>query len=206
LAQTRFSTLVVDEEGLPLPEVSVTGLREGSRADGRVEGASTLSRLVFRKQEYSAVVAAPATGMVVILRSAPPPPFPRCRTRSALGTMFSLPSAKRVLRFQDSDFSGTSYVLQTKTGKYTIDHGHGPNWSHGVPSVWFLSNAATYEETSFNSGIPGSLNITTACGVLTDGTHWRFLGKYGETISYQTKDAEAAAKLDTIFDTVCLQR
>lgn len=79
LCRARFSALVVDREGMPLEGVVVTG-RAATGADGRVAGEATGLRVAFRKMGFRAVVVAPALGLVVTMRPADRPPFPRCRS------------------------------------------------------------------------------------------------------------------------------
>lgn len=199
LCRARFSALVVDREGRPMEGVVVTG-SAATRADGRVAGEATGLRVAFRKTGFRAVVVAPALGLVVTMQPADRPPFPRCRERHE--TTFQLPAAGEGAGFRDVDYNGRAYTVRTSGGKQYLQHGHGPMWSSGVPPGRYLEMSASYEESTYEGGA----NITAARGVLADGTHWRFLGTFGETISYQTKDGEAARRFDLMLDGVCLGR
>ena len=199
LCRARFSALVVDGEGMPSEGVVVTG-RAATGADGRVAGEATGLRIAFRKTGFRAVVVAPALDLVVTMQPADRPPFPRCRERRE--TAFQLPSAGEGAGFRDVDYNGRTHSVKTSSGKHYLQHGHGPMWSSGVPPGRYLDTSASYEESTYEGGA----NITAARGVLPDGTRWRFLGTFGETISYHTKDKEAARRFDLMLDGVCLGR
>lgn len=199
LCRARFSALVVDREGMPLEGIVVTG-RAATGADGRVAGQATGLRVAFRKVGFRAVVVAPALGLVVTMQPADRPPFPRCRERRE--TTFQLPGAGEGAGFRDVDYNGRDYMVKTSNGKHYLQHGHGPMWSSGVPPGRYLDTSASYEESTYEGGA----NITSARGVFADGTRWRFLGTFGETISYETKDGEAARRFDLMLDGVCLGR
>ena len=199
LCRARFSALVVDREGMPLEGVVVTG-SAATGADGRVAGETTGLRIAFRKMGFRAVVVPPALGLVVTMQPSDRPPFPRCRERRE--TVFQLPSAGEGAGFRDVDYNGRDYMVKTSSGKHYLRHGHGPMWSSGAPPVRYLDTSVSYEETTYEGGA----NITVARGVFADGTHWRFLGTFWETISYETKDGEAARRFDLMLDGVCLGR
>jgi hypothetical protein len=188
LCRARFSALVVDAEGMPLEGVVVTGR------------AATGLRIAFRKTGFRAAVVAPALGLVVTMQPADRPPFPRCKERRE--TTFQLPGAGEGAAFRDVDYNGRAYMVKTSSGKHYLQHGHGPMWSSGVPPGRYLEMSASYEESTYEGGA----NITAARGVFADGTRWRFLGTFGETISYETKDGEAARRFDLMMDGVCLGR
>ena len=93
--------------------------------------------------------------------------------------------------------------MKTATGTHYLTHGYGPKWSSGIPPERQLAESIHYDETTFAGPIS---NITAARGTMPDGTKWRYLGTFGESIFYQTKDPAAAVKLDAIMDRVCLAR
>jgi hypothetical protein len=43
-------------------------------------------------------------------------------------------------------------------------------------------------------------------GLRQDGTHWRDIGIFSETITYDEADALAAQYFDTIMDSLCFKR
>ncbi|MBL8239575.1 MAG: carboxypeptidase regulatory-like domain-containing protein [Bryobacterales bacterium] len=204
LALTAVSALVVDDDGAPLEGVAVAGIDSDrwtvTAADGRFKGSSSSPRLAFRKAGYQTVIVKPAEGMVIVMPSAAAPAITRCRwERNWDGTRFELPG-NGGREFHDVDYSGRSYEVKTATGRHYLQHGHGPLWSFGNPEESDLRKSVEYEETRYKDG------VTRARGTLPDGTRWRFLGLFGETISYATKDAEAARKLDAIFDAACVAK
>jgi hypothetical protein len=204
LVVTAVSALVVDDNGAPLEGVLVAGIDTDrwavTAADGRFQGSSSSPRLAFRRAGYQTVIVKPAEGMVIVLPPAAAPAIPRCRwRRNPAGTRFELPDGESQA-FRDIDYNGRAYTVKTGTGTHSLDHGYGPMWSSGTPSEVRLRNSIVYEEARYKDG------VTKARGTLPDGTRWRFLGLFGETISYATKDAGAARKLDAIFDAACVAK
>lgn len=163
-------------------------------------GATNGLWLAFRKLGYRAVIVKPAEELNVVMERAAPAPFPRCK--EGAGTAFQLPLAAEGTPFHDVDYNGRTYTVKTNRGKHYLRHGHGPMWSNGLPSGLYLEQSTSYEESTFER----RTEITAARGVFADGTRWRFLGTFGETITYHTKDEEAARRFDLMLDGVCLGR
>ena len=136
----------------------------------------------------------------MVMERAVAAPFPRCK--AGAGTAFQLPLAGEGRPFHDVDYNGRTYTVKTSSGKHYLRHGYGPMWGVGEPLPHYLQVSRSYAETTY----AGRANITAARGELADGTRWRFLGTFGETISYQTKDGEAARRFDLMLDGVCLER
>lgn len=202
LCQPRFSARVVDGDGRPMEGVTVwaDGGTAVTGADGQVRGATNGLWIAFRKLEYQAVIVKPAEGLAIVMQRAQAAPFPRCK--EGQGTTFQLPPADGGTPFHDVDYNGRSYMVQTGSGKHYLRHGYGPTWSFGYPLAQFLQQSKSYAESTFAL----RADITAARGEFADGTRWRFLGTIGETISYETKDAEAALRFDALMDGVCLGR
>ena len=201
LAALPFSALVVDGSGEPLEDVWVAPVegRLATGASGRVTGRTTAALLAFRKREYRTVVVAPGEGLTVVMeRTGTELPLPRCG-KPADGWTFQVRGAGAGREFHDIDYWGRSYRVKTRSGRHDLRHGRGPHWSYGVPPARYLEQAAEYEERTYG-------DITAARGVLRDGTRWRYLGVFGESVSYETADAEAARKLDVWMDRACVAR
>lgn len=204
LAMTAVSALVVDDNGAPLEGVFVAPLDRdrwsATGADGRIKGTTNSPRMAFRKAGYQTVITKPAEGAVIVMQPAAAPAVPRCRwDRNWANTRFELPDGDGHA-FSDIDYSGRAYEVKTATGRHYLQHGYGPLWSFGTPGDMNLRDSISYEEIRYKDG------VTKARGTLKDGTIWRFLGLFGETISYATNDAAAARKLDTLFAAACVAR
>jgi len=103
---------------------------------------------------------------------------------------------------RDVDYSTRSYYINTANGPKGIQHGQGAMWSFGVPlddNVW---RSVSYEDISFRAG---RITIVDARGQYANGGRWRFLGKFGETASYEDVDEKTAAILDRVLDGGCLK-
>ena len=211
-AAITVSALVVDESGAPLADVVIDGLYFSSfqfaktGANGRAENRTSFPRLAFRKSGYQTVIAAPEPQMKVAMKTPPTTSIPRC-TAPPSGKwepLFRLPLQPSARPNRDADYDGSFIPVTTASGTHILRHGYGPNWSNGHPFYQELLKSTAYEEKNFLSDPAQRINITVANGILPDGTLWRFLGRHGESLDYRTKDRDAAKKLDTIMDSVCL--
>jgi hypothetical protein len=101
----------------------------------------------------------------------------------------------------DIDYGIRGYLLKTPKGNVGIAHGSGPMWSFGVPLDSDVWKSVTFEEDSFE--VEG-FRILDSKGEWADGTHWRTIGKFGETASYSKVDKETAKILDLFMDGACV--
>src|SRR5262249_49133869 len=112
---------------------------------------------------------------------------------------FVLPKGTNIRRGNDVDYS-TAHVQFKKNW---MRYGSGPTWSFGLPPILssYLENVAELSERDviFNSDVVG----VEYRGKRTDGTYFRFIGKFVETIEYDDVTREAAAFFDGILDTMC---
>jgi len=207
--QTRVSGIVVDQHGQPLDNVIGTPFIGYERqmaligANGTFEGKTTSPQIVFRRHGYRAVVVKPAANMRIVMYTANPPPFQTCPDghKTKFSRTFQFPTGYYDRSLRDVDYSVEIYAVNTSSGKNFLRHGGGPTWSDGAPEAYRVSPSIRYEERTYAFG---PFQITDANGTLADGTHWRLLGRFGETAEYKTKDPEAAKKFDTILDSACL--
>jgi hypothetical protein len=211
-AAITVSALVVDESGAPLAGVVIDGLYFSSfqfaktGENGRAENRTSFPRLAFRKPGYQTVIAAPEPQMKVVMKTPPTTSIPRCTAPPSgkWDPLFRLPPQPSARPNRDADYDGSFIPVATASGTHILRHGYGPNWSNGHPSYQELRKSTAYEEENFLSDPAHRINITVANGILPDGTHWRFLGRHGESLDYWTKDRYAAKKLDALMDSACL--
>jgi hypothetical protein len=196
-------TAQVDGKDVFVSPVNVA--RDTARVpDGGVyEGYTSSSILVFRRLGYRSVVVKPAEGLRIEMEPVSPWPFKTCPRKWNTGgsVIFQFPGRGPDWPFRDVDYSGSNYIVKTRSGDHYLRHGYGPLWSGGTPSNYLIHPSTKYEEQTYSFG---ESQIAAARGRLADGTIWRFLGRFAETASYETKDPEAAKQLDAILDGVCL--
>jgi hypothetical protein len=111
---------------------------------------------------------------------------------------FALPKGAKVRRGHDIDYVCAS--VHHRGG--LLSWGAGPHWSAGLPV-----------ESEFRSVVaPAERDVKTPWddvtaaeyrGTRADGTRWRFIGLFGQTIEYEAKTAAAAEYFDRILDSLC---
>jgi hypothetical protein len=73
----------------------------------------------------------------------------------------------------------------------------GPLWSLGVPKKTLLESSAMIQKREIK---PLGVDYR---GVDKKGRKWRFVGKFGETISYENASDAAAKFFDSMIDGMC---
>ena len=111
---------------------------------------------------------------------------------------FTVPKHLRVRRGQDIDYRTEGIALR---GAWT-EFGAGPHWSVRL-SPGTDARMAHVEEREVK--VPGdSVALALYLGVRTDGSRWRTLVMFGESITYDRADTIAAAQFDEIIASLCL--
>jgi hypothetical protein len=82
-----------------------------------------------------------------------------------------------------------------------MEHGAGPHWSNGLPSAGVFKQLTMIEERDIKP--PLDIPLSDYRGRRRDGSHFRFIGMFTETITYDEASATAAAYFDRILDTLC---
>ena len=77
----------------------------------------------------------------------------------------------------------------------------GPQWSYGLPVESKLRAVVAPAERDVIT--PWDDVAAEYRGTRADGTHWRFIGQFGETVEYEAKSAAAAEYFDRIVDSLC---
>jgi hypothetical protein len=112
---------------------------------------------------------------------------------------FKFPKGVRMRHGGDVDFN-TNVICQ---GKACLFHAFGPTWSWGLPEADLLQTTQNMKERDVeflpDKGIVGS----EYRGRRKDGTLMRFVGVFGETISYDHAPQSTAAFFDNIIDSLC---
>ena len=212
--------IVVDPDGKPIPGVRIDhhgNLTQTilTSADGTFELQTKAPALVLRKEGYrSYFVRTSATMQAKIVldrdQSAGTPrlcpPNPHCGSIEGWGARFCFPRISGVQlspQGHDIDYGIRNYIVKAENGPVAIMHGSGPTWSFGTPvdpDVW---KSIQYNEVTY---VIDKLVILDARGRTSNGTRWRYLGKFGESASYSGADEDAARLLDRVLDGMCIRR
>jgi hypothetical protein len=201
------SGVVTDAEGRPLPGVRVLSLpfdEATTDASGRFELTNPAPLVRFSMAGYQPVTRLTASlGTPTRLeRSTNGPWTPAtCSAGETVhgasqGSMrFRIPKGARLQRGADIDYE----LFVVKRGRHLLTHGGGVHWSYGLPlmSDWKALQSVVERDVS------GPLDTADYRGLLNDGTHFRFVGRLGETIVYRGVDPATAAYFDTIIDSLC---
>jgi hypothetical protein len=217
-----ISGVVVDESGVPLADAQIghTGTQPspGGSAKTDVQGRFSIATrgplMVIRKPGYTSAslrtrdIASNSQRRLVLRSIERTLPFCRPTERyeslGGWGAWFRF-TPRRGIRAreqrQDIDYGIRVYLLESRKGGVGIAHGSGPMWSAGVPLDEEVWKSVAFEEESFE--VEG-LTILDSRGKWEDGTRWRTLRKFGETVSYFKVDEESARALDQFLDGVCI--
>ena len=149
---------------------------------------------------------------------------PACTSLDRSATMqgdrmaFLLPTGTRVRSGRDSDYQ-TRVVC---TGRDCMQLGWGAMWRFGLPPS-LPSGLRSLAERDVSCGLPLSLpsglkslaqqdvsyrpeirlNGVEYRGIRSDGTFWRWVGVFGETIKYDHASRNSAKFFDRIIDSLC---
>ena len=214
-AYAQVQGQVVGPDGQPLSGVSVWS--GSGRAESDDQGNFTLKQgkvIGFSKPGYRPVtkLSADLIANPVVRMQSPSDTWkaPACAGRRApRSTMsgahmrFVLPAAARLRRATDVDYQ-TNVVCN---GADCLEHGWGSSWSSGsrVSDVWvdFFANVRQMSERDMFDVPNDFVSGQEYRGVRTDGTRFRWVGVWNETIGYDHASVASAALFDTIIDSLC---
>ena len=154
-------------------------------------------------QPLTSVLTLDKESEIVLRRDSEPRWTPkRCTADATLHgdvLAFALPANTEVDRYQDVDYS----AITVRSGDSMMMLAWGEFWSLGIPGPAFFAGVSQLRERSLEIGE----NVTVAeyRGTRTDG-NFRYIGLYGETISYENAGKEAAEYFDRIIDSLCWAR
>lgn len=211
---------VTDSTGAPVAGVRVVDstLEEvATGSDGRYAMVSTFELVRFLKSGYrpvTKVLQSPerseSSAMLdVVLEATSETPWapPVCARKSRgkrLGDWmrFTVPKGIRVHGGQDIDYQTGSVTVR---GAW-MQHAFGIMWSYGFPVSRTLAEMVSVEERQVTVPEGWVFDLIDYRGVRADGSRWRTLATYGETITYDHADAQAAAAFDQILASLCFAR
>jgi hypothetical protein len=212
-APQTVSGVIVDDAGKPVPEAHIdhsdVQAREQLFSDerGRFQIRTRAPALIVRKLGYDGQLvrlAQPAvTIRVVLRRSARRLPLcaAQCRTLDTRASAFCLPPVPRVRGGDPGHYEDTFVRAYTLPGGQEMLHGAGPHWSLGIPYTGDVWESSDYAEHSYAAS---GVDVIDARGTSPGGKRWRYLGRYGESVTYYEADRETAVAFDRILDGACL--
>ena len=130
----------------------------------------------------------------------------KCESLKSSGSAFCLPRVPGVEASEQGNYGDTVtrvFRIQTKDGQRELLHGNGPMWSLGVPYTGDVWESPEYQERAYLVG-KGDSDVLDAHGKTPDGKLWRYLGRFGESVSYYEVDEAGAALLDRVLDGTCI--
>lgn len=210
-ARRQLAGQVTDHSGAALADVRVIDgmLKEvATGSDGRYALADYSGQVRFLKSGYRPVTKGmERSGILdVVLEPASEAPWspPVCAAK-ARGTrrigqwmQFTVPTHLRVRRGQDIDYRTESIAV----GGAWMAFGAGPLWSYGFPPSRTLAEMVRVEEREVKTPRDG-VEIADYRGVRPDGSRWRTLVMFGESITYERADLIAAVQFDAIIASLC---
>ena len=201
---------VVDPAGTRLAAVRVQSL---PFEDGRTDASGTFrltrardlvrfSKPGFRPRTMTLTAA---SGQIVLVPAGQPPWTPPACTPTA-GTrfggimQFTTPSGGRLRNSSDVDYQTTSLPH----GRSWLEFGTGPHWTNGLPvaSVFNAMTQVVERDVITPWGTEGAEYRVTR----PDGTHWRTIRFFLESIQYDEARSADAAYFDRIMDSLCFAR
>jgi hypothetical protein len=108
------------------------------------------------------------------------------------------PSNAKIENDNGSDYFRTNIRFKSKDGQEWLELGVGSYWTDGVPDKAFLIDENFHErEMTWASGSDYS-------GTNNNGTKWRFVRYFQQTIVYRYASKAAAEYFDKIIDSMCI--
>jgi hypothetical protein len=205
--------VVTDAGGRPLAGVAVSGFGLPSvrtAADGSFDLPDASLMVRFHLPGYQPVTRYPETvSFPLVMRPATSLPrvVPRCAPDvppAMVGWSASLklrtPKGVKHRRGQDDEDYGVQ--LWSHRGAH-LRQGAGVHWSYGGPLPQMLAKAAEFEELDVQIEGEPDLWLTDIRGRRADGTRFRFVGTFGETLEYEDASPQATETFDRMLDAMC---
>ncbi len=124
-----------------------------------------------------------------------------CRTLDSSASALCLPPIPGVQPGEPGRYEDTFVRAFTLAGSAEMLHGAGAHWSLGIPYTGDVWESSDYSEYSF---LGKGADIVDARGTAPGGKRWRYLGRFGESVSYYEAEPATAAAFDRVIDGVCL--
>lgn len=211
----HVSVIVLGENGLPVPDVSVEHANLKNElvtdANGKAEFNTSAPYFVLSKPGYESVRLATEdaeASRVALHQLAKGEQFPVCtNTELSLRApgwngIFQLPKikgTKATVEKYDVDYAYRVVSPQSGRKRLWVEQGRGPMWG-GLPEDSEVWKATRYRGASYKLG---DLEISDAKVWLPNGKCVRSMGWFGESIVYYGLNCDATQPLDDLMDKAC---
>jgi hypothetical protein len=214
-APQTVSGVVLDDSGHPVAGAHIdhsdVQAREQLFSDdrGRFQLRTRAPAVIVRKLGYDGRLVRLSNSLLirVVLHRATrrlPDCAARCLSLETSAGAFCLPTVAGVQAGEQGRYEDTfvrAFTLPHGSSAAEMLHGAGPHWSLGIPYTGDVWESSDYAEHTYAAS--GS-DVIDARGTAPGGKRWRFLGRYGESVSYYEADPATAAAFDRTLDGVCL--
>jgi hypothetical protein len=212
-----ISGLVTDSLGHPIAGASVEHTNSTDKelvtdATGHFELSTRAPALVIRKIGYDSafvrnknaqsvhITLQPSQGVLAACSSKS-----LCKTIDGFGSIFCFSKINGVKvseQGNDIDYGMRIFSIRAKNGRKFVRHGSGPMWSFGIPENEDVWDSIDYSEKTYRAG---RAVVVDAKGKTSAGKLWRYIGRLGESASYDDVDQDSAVLLDRVLDGLCIR-
>jgi hypothetical protein len=207
-----FTGTVTDAAGKPLDGVRVNSAPfEDTHTD--TTGHYTLAKpgdlIRFSLASYRPVTklfSRLTTPLIMQLASERPRALLECpeavkkdKRQADMSLRVSLPREAKIKAGADAD----NHMLAVGFHVDWMVHGSGAQWSSGLPDLKLWKQLVTSEERDITVAADPGVTIADYSGLLQNGSHFRFIGMLGQTISYTDASVDSAAYFDGLLETLC---
>jgi hypothetical protein len=206
-----YTGTVTDAAGKPIEGVRVTSgplLETRTDASGHYTLSKPRDLIRFSLPGYRPVtklLSSLTAPVIMLLASEQPIALAECseavkkdKRQADMSLRLSLARDAKIKAGADTD----AHILAVG---YHVDWmllGAGPHWSYGLPELKVWKQLVKVEERDITVDDP-HVTIADYSGMLQDGSHYRFIGTPGQSISYADATVDSATFFDGLLETLC---
>ena len=117
----------------------------------------------------------------------------------------SIPETAKPKRGGDIDYVDFSVGYGSENNRRYLEGIFGPNATSGFPFDDWIISSNEFSVRTWRNGEASWVGVDVR-GRRQDGTHWRYVGSWGFSLSYRDAPREASAFFDRIIDSACLPK
>jgi hypothetical protein len=126
--------------------------------------------------------------------------------RSLKGSVLCVPPVAGIVAGEQGRYDETlvrTFTIETGAASAEMLHGSGQGWTLGIPYTGDVWESTDYAESEYQMS---GQEIVDARGTAPGGRRWRYVGRFGESISYYEASPGVAAVFDRALNGVCAAR